>query len=633
MKRSEKTAAAPRNGRFRAIRASLALVPMALCLVTAGNASGDTNFWVGGASDMNWSTAGNWTQGLPTAETDTFFYLDGAVNDASIVNNTVSSDITVKTLTYKHESLGNTILHHTRVADGVTLTISDPLANTNMVFVGAGTSVAGGTATTTTISGAGGIVSVNSPAGCIIVRNGGLNSYGATAKLDMSDLGTLRTSVRQMLLAGDGTNADLGGGNRYKDRASCYVILANTNILNLLATNVPGLIFASGIGNNSAGSTLKLGHTNAVFCDGGILMGGPKSGTSSVDFLFPGSYLYLRNAAGSGPQNYWGIGDPWSGGGQGGMSMTADLTAGTVDAWINQLIVGRSYRDANKIAPSSGILKFADGKIVANSMIVGYHNVDYAAGISGIVELSGTAELVVSNTLTLGRFRNATMTNGFSLAKLDIRDGASVKVYGGLTSSFTDPDNFDSQLTVNSASLHVRGGLGPFSSLELNNSTLSLDINTLLTSSKPLCYVTNLTTISPIALQIAGSIPATGQFPLIQYATLAGNAGMDITSVTLPPYLKGYISNNVENSSIDLVVTQVDDSNINVSSTALVGASFQLTGTAAWTNASYRVLATTNVLDATSWTLAGSGAFTGGVFSFSESITNRPQRFYRIVAP
>ncbi len=608
------------------------------CLLTAVDAPADTNFWAGLGADLNWSTAGNWTNGAPTAASDTFFGADGVVGDTATINNIVSANLTVRSLNYLHQNLGNTLIHNTQIADGATLTVSDALSTTNMFFVGTGTNTTSGTTTTTTISGMGGILSVNAPTGCIVVRNGGLTMYGGAARLDMSSLGTFTTSVKQMLLAGDGTNAEVGGagtGNRYKDRASCYVLMAQTNILTLSATSVPGLIFANGIGNGAPGSTLKLGFTNAIFSDGGMLLGGPKSGVSLVDFNVAGSAAYFRNTAGTGPQNYWGIGDPVAGYGQGGMSCTLDFTQGTVDAWVNQVVVGRSYREARKIQTSSGTLKMAAGKLVANSMLIGYDYVDYRAGIKGTVEISGTAELVVSNAMTLGRFRNADITNGFSLAKLDIRDGGSVKVYGGLTSSFTDPNNCDSELSVVSGSLQVKGAVGPFFSVDLNNSTLTLDISTALSPTTALCNVTNLTTASPITLNLAGVIPSVGQFPLIRYATLvSGAAGDDITGFTLPPYVKGYLSNNVANSSIDLVVTNVADSNLQITQSSLAGGTIQFGGTCEWTNASYRVIATTNAANSASWVTVGRGAFTGGVFSYADSSpTNYPQRFFRLVTP
>ncbi len=603
------------------------------CLLCAVAAKADSTLWVGGGADLNWATAGNWTNGVPSATTDAYFYTDGAVADMT-VNNLVSDDVTVQTLRYLLDVNG-LLFQNTEIADGKTLTVFDVAGTTNSFIVAAETSVATQKFPGVSFTGAGGVLDVNAPNGNIIVRDGGLSMWGGYAKLDLSGLGTFKASVKQMLLAGDGTNADLDGtGNRYKDRAACYVLLAKTNILELLDASGRGLIFANGIGNNAGGSTLKLGLTNAIFSDTGILLGGSKSGTSTVGFQEADSTAYFRGLDGTGPMAFLGIGDPSLGYGQGAISCTADFTLGAVDAWVNQLVVGRSYRDANKTGTSKGTLKLAAGRVVANSMLVGYDMTDFCAAIEGRVDISGTAELVVSNAMQLGRFRDANITSGFSLARLDIHDGGSVKVFGGLTSSFTNPDNFDSELGVSSGSLHVKGAMGPFYSLELNNSTLSLDINTPLSPTTALCYVTNLTTIAPITLNVAGAIPATGQFPLFQYATISGNAGDDITTFTLPAYVEGYLSNNVANSSIDLVVSKVLDSNIQFTQTSFTEGGVQLAGTCEWTNAPYRVIATTNVIDGASWVTVAKGAFTDGTFTFTDSTAaNYPQRFYRVVTP
>jgi fibronectin-binding autotransporter adhesin len=60
---------------------------------------------------------------------------------------------------------------------------------------------------------------------------------------------------------------------------------------------------------------------------------------------------------------------------------------------------------------------------------------------------------------------------------------------------------------------------------------------------------------------------------------------------------------------------------------------FQLSGTGA-ADQPYRILATTNVADPSSWSEVGSGTFAGGVFSFTDlSSTNYPRRFYQVVTP
>ena len=188
-----------------------ALTAATLVLLAVPRAGAETNFWVGGGADLNWSTAANWSNNVPSSATDTFFHTDGAVPDATTVNNIVSSDLAVQSLTYLHVNQGNTIIHNTQIGDGVTLTVSNPILTTNVFMVGTGTNNASLTMTTTTISGLGGILSVNAPVGVLNVRNGGIGMYSGYAKLDLSGLGTFNANVSQAYLAGDGTNTEVGG--------------------------------------------------------------------------------------------------------------------------------------------------------------------------------------------------------------------------------------------------------------------------------------------------------------------------------------------------------------------------------------------------------------------------------------
>jgi len=69
----------------------------------------------------------------------------------------------------------------------------------------------------------------------------------------------------------------------------------------------------------------------------------------------------------------------------------------------------------------------------------------------------------------------------------------------------------------------------------------------------PLAVAGTLTVNGTITVNITDATPAAGQFPLISYAT-KGGAGTFVLG-TLPPGSQAFISNNVANSSIDLVVT------------------------------------------------------------------------------
>ncbi len=81
------------------------------------------------------------------------------------------------------------------------------------------------------------------------------------------------------------------------------------------------------------------------------------------------------------------------------------------------------------------------------------------------------------------------------------------------------------------------------------------------TTTAPLA-ITNandLTLNSPVNVNVACGGLSVGQFPLVSYAGTVGGAGFAaLTSLTLPPHIYGYLSNNTANSSFDLVVTNVD---------------------------------------------------------------------------
>jgi autotransporter-associated beta strand protein len=61
---------------------------------------------------------------------------------------------------------------------------------------------------------------------------------------------------------------------------------------------------------------------------------------------------------------------------------------------------------------------------------------------------------------------------------------------------------------------------------------------------------------------------------------------------------------------------------------------FQMSGSATVSAGTYRILATTNLMDPASWIQVGGGTFVAGVLSFTDlDSTNHPQRFYRVIAP
>src|SRR4051794_25024307 len=105
-------------------------------LFASNNIGATTNAWIGAGADLNWQTAENWTNNVsPTATDDVLFYTNQIVADATI-NNLVSVDTTIQSLRFMQTNLNS--FHNTKLNDGVTLTISNSVSTTNVLFVGTG---------------------------------------------------------------------------------------------------------------------------------------------------------------------------------------------------------------------------------------------------------------------------------------------------------------------------------------------------------------------------------------------------------------------------------------------------------------------------------------------------------------
>src|SRR6185437_11082019 len=107
----------------------LGLASSFVCLLSAKAQSGNTNIWFGpGAGANNWSTALNWTNattgtqsGLVGGDDVKMFSLGGTA--LSNVDNVVDVNTAIGSLVYG--STNNATLHTTKIADGVTLSVTN----------------------------------------------------------------------------------------------------------------------------------------------------------------------------------------------------------------------------------------------------------------------------------------------------------------------------------------------------------------------------------------------------------------------------------------------------------------------------------------------------------------------------
>ncbi len=530
--------------------------------------------WKGG-SGVDWANAVNWTNGIPTASVSVFFVTNGVVQSAG-TNNRVHPGARIESLNYVHTNVvaGNHH-HHTWLNEGISLTVSNASAG-NAVFVGAGLPVYN-TATRALISGPGtlDIVATN---GAFNVRQGGLQNYSGVASLDLSGLSNCTMNVRQLLVGGDGSSA-----SAEMERASGTLKLARNNFLRLGGIVPPGLT----VGYNksrggSAGSALVLGQTNCIFSDYGVAVGIGRSSPCSITFGgFPSSFALFRDAAGTGRQAFWLIGDSSRTTYSGNLtSATNDFSGGTVDALVDVLVVGRSVNDTNGlgIAGNDGTLTFSSGIMDVNTAVIGYMMQSNCARAQGTINVDGAGVLRVNHSMLLGSFKADDPTNGISFAHLHVgtRTGGGSVIVRGPIRCVTNALNSlnDSQIILREGgSLAVRGAVGPLRALELNRASLTLDFGSSNTPAPAACVTRELSTVAPVSLTILGTALPPGRLPLIRYTMLTGNGAADFQPPVLPPQVQGYLTNNTAESSMDLVITAAPEPSTNAPNTAprLVG--------------------------------------------------------------
>lgn len=523
---------------------------LGLLLLTSTQAA--TNYWTGGGGEgnQNWSNAANWSSNsVPDAVTDVFFGTDGASESLGQPNNTVDTSATI--LSVRYLNTNNTTYHTTLLNPGTTLLVSNTVNNA-VVFAGGGR-IDPPLVLSSHVQGPGAGISIVASNGILSVGQARVANTSGSPKysLDMYEVDSLAAYLSRFYVAGDSTY-----------RVSGALYLPKTNLIVLGYTSGPPLLLGN-CNTGGAGGELYLGWTNAVFGDVGMWVGYRRTSASKLAFhpYIYGGAAYFRNRAGTGRQNYWRIGDgstqTYSGNACNG---NVDFSLGTVDAMIGELVVARNMTTGgNPSLPQGGAigtLTFNAGTIDVNNVIVGYQMVDNGPQVSGTINVDGTGQLVVNNSMQLGRFMANTNVANVGFAKLNIgtiTGGGSVVVNSGITTSTNAENPNRSEIHIqNGGSLSVNGTVGPLNFLDLSTGTLTLNLDS--HSPTAVCTASTLQIYAGFNLTITGPTLETGQTPLFKYETLYSN-GADDLALTLPVYLEGYLSNNTANSSIDLVIT------------------------------------------------------------------------------
>jgi hypothetical protein len=492
--------------------------------VTSTAVSAGTLVW-NGSTDVNWSTAPNWTNttvggyGPPGVSNSVVFTNGGAVTASALtapgsgaivlgnINSVVDGTVSIIGLTNFANAINSSPNYQNiSIAPGVALTAGGlQVGGFGVYDFGANNTV------NTTISGAGGALVVTN--GGVTVSQGSGSSGAHVATLDLSGLDNFVLSGTQMRL-----------GVENITRAGGIVYLARTNNLTL---STAGYVNSDGSGSPYSGNpALVLGHNKSALGNGSQLYLG-LANTISVDyatigrgdandllafnpaFLAQNPTVTIQGTNGPGTRvGVYVVGDDSPGQG-GSTANTNDFSGGTVNALVNYLGVGRGRQGASDTTTVSGYLTFNNGTINANTLAVGLLYPSGSNSIAnGTVNVNGGTLTVLSN-LALGT-RPATGGSGTATGTLHITGG-----------------------TVQATNITGAGGTA---NINLNSGFLDLQFNNPVPGQIAGVSTLNIGANSvgdPALLANASAISAANPITIAPNGTLAGNTTVSAPSLVI----------------------------------------------------------------------------------------------------
>ena len=496
--------------------------------------------------NTNWSDANNWSGGSPNSTVSILFTNAGAVTNVSTIDNIVDVNTTILALQF-----ANTNSYHTTLINpGLTLTVSNNAAG-SILTAGTLTDSGASAVVNATVTGLSGNLTVfNTNAGSYMqVQQGAGTSGTHNALMDLSGLGNFNLTAGRLLVAGNP-----GSGINASNYLSGTLNLAKTNLIQLNGTTTPALNVGDAISNpNSVTSFLQLGQTNAVLVDTVTVGRTKQTGTLRFNPGLAGNNptLYLRGKSTNrvstliiGDNQI--LGNPGSGSSSTGI---IDLSLGTVDAQVNTCYVARGQMSTNT-GSATGTLSINAGVFNVNTLNLATVITNNAnANVSGVVNVTGTATLVVNANLALGSNPN-TNAAFFKTASgtLNITNGT---VYANAITS-SSINGVVSTINVKNGQLTITNSAGttslPLAALNLTSASLHLNANPVVTN----IVATNVTGTATITIDSIGYPGGTVIYPLISYAGSSPFAGLSLGS--LGSYT-GSLVDNTASKRIDLQIT------------------------------------------------------------------------------
>jgi hypothetical protein len=222
---------------------------------------------------------------------------------------------------------------------------------------------------------------------------------------------------------------------------------------------------------------------------------------------------------------------------------------------VNTLTVGRSQQTSGN--NGIGVLTFSDGTFDVNTLQIGFQTQSGVSAGIGTVTLNGAgAVLEVNSSVLLGGCGGAAGTN-VTHGVLNIFGGTA-----GVNGIAVGAGSGTNVVAVNGGTLAITNTAGtaalPIDTVALTNASLQLFVSVGVTNIAARHLVTG-GVANVVNIEDISGIFGPGQFPLIQYTGAIGGAGFNFKLGALPADViaGGYLSNNVANSSVDLVITNL----------------------------------------------------------------------------
>ena len=519
---------------------TLALLVSVLTL-TSQLGLGATKIWTNSASDMLWSTTGNWTANGKPGTGDTVLFTNLATTGTSgalgASNNIVDAGFanSINNLQYMNTNgFHNTRVTNTLFIKGIAAGSSSTLTSSgNAIAVGSGSADDGATTKVyATIQG--GSLNVSNRTGYMVIRQWSATGGAHAATLDLSGLDNFTATLADIYIGYDsaGTYTRPGG----------VLILARTNNITLVDTGTDYHLGYAYLAASSTPVSNRLGQVNFFNVDQ-MRFGGPKcsvgayfdfnAGLVSPSVKFRGTNSIDRQTA-------WAIGDnsPLSGSGSTASLGYVDFTRGSVDALVDTIYAGRGGSGSYG-GVATGTLTFGGGStnlstINVNTLEIGYQ-VNTAAIGSGTVNVQSNGTLVVNKDVRLALLNAGTQIPS---GTLNINGGkvtvAGNVVAGGGTSTLTITNN--GSLDLKPAGDTVAGNIS-VNTLNVGVANIT-NYNTLTVSNitvrAPATTFTVYTgeALAPAGVGVGTTLPVTGNLTLTN-ATLKLDIGSPSDQVTV----------------------------------------------------------------------------------------------------